>query len=157
MQLADMTGPTEYFATLPWLLEEMRYVASWRVRVIQKKLLSKLSIPLKYIFEYFSRTGCGFAFIYITEKDVSFIIKECCYRMHGSINNLGALERFLPSAGTLLQHNPFFERRKYITDDFKPREACCIKTNHCKWFYEVRPIPWCYMRSPFNPGICSIL
>lgn len=40
----------------------------------EKILLSKLSIhvPLKYIFEYFSRTGCGFAFIYLTEKDIFF-------------------------------------------------------------------------------------
>lgn len=78
---------------------------------------------------------------------------ECCYKMHGSINNLGALERSLPSAGTLLLHNPFFEQRKHSTEDLKPREACCIKTKHCKWFYAVRPIPRCYMRSPFNPAL----
>lgn len=84
-----------------------------------------------------------------------FILKECCYKMHGSINNLGALERSLPSAGTLLQYNPFFEQRKHSTEDFKPKEACCIKIKHCKWFYEVRPIPWCYLRSPFNPGILN--
>lgn len=86
-----------------------------------------------------------------------FILKECCYKMHGSINNLGALERSLPSAGTLLQYNPFFEQRKHLMEDLKPRETCCIKTKHCKWFYAVRPIPRCYLRSPFNPGIYFFL
>ncbi|XP_065942268.1 uncharacterized protein [Magallana gigas] len=78
---------------------------------------------------------------------------ECCYRLRGSINNLGALEISLPSAGTLLQYNPFFERRLYTIEDFKAREACCIKTKQCNLFYEVRPIPFCYLRSPFNPAL----
>uniref|UniRef100_A0A8W8N7V2 Fibrillin-1 n=1 Tax=Magallana gigas TaxID=29159 RepID=A0A8W8N7V2_MAGGI len=78
---------------------------------------------------------------------------ECCYRLRGSINNLGALERSLPSAGTLLQYNPYFERRLYTIEDFKAREACCIKTKRCNLFYEVRPIPFCYLRSPFNPAL----
>ncbi|XP_052691021.1 uncharacterized protein LOC128168863 isoform X6 [Crassostrea angulata] len=78
---------------------------------------------------------------------------ECCYRLRGSINNLGALERSLPSAGTLLQYNPFFEPRLYTIEDLKAREACCIKTKQCNLFYEVRPIPFCYLRSPFNPAL----
>uniref|UniRef100_A0A8W8N019 Fibrillin-1 n=1 Tax=Magallana gigas TaxID=29159 RepID=A0A8W8N019_MAGGI len=79
--------------------------------------------------------------------------KECCYRMLGSINNLGPLERSLPSAGTILQYNPFFERRLYTIEDLNAREACCIKTKQCNLFYEVRPIPLCYRRSPFNPAL----
>ncbi|XP_052712064.1 uncharacterized protein LOC128186279 isoform X4 [Crassostrea angulata] len=78
---------------------------------------------------------------------------ECCYRMLGSINNLGPLERSLPSAGTILQYNPFFERRLYTIEDLNAREACCIKTKQCNLFYEVRPIPLCYRRSPFNPAL----
>eukprot|EP00105_Crassostrea_gigas_P037421 XP_019921569.1 PREDICTED: fibrillin-1 isoform X2 [Crassostrea gigas] len=78
---------------------------------------------------------------------------ECCYRMRGSVNNLGSLERFLPSAGTLLQCNPFFERPCYTKEDFIGRESCCIKTKQCNLFYEVRPIPMCYRRSPFNPAL----
>lgn len=83
-------------------------------------------------------------------------MKECCYRMRGSVNNLGSLERFLPSAGTLLQCNPFFERPCYTKEDFIGRESCCIKTKQCSLFYEVRPIPMCYRRSPFNPGIYTL-
>ncbi|XP_061182283.1 mucin-like protein [Saccostrea echinata] len=77
---------------------------------------------------------------------------DCCYRMHGSIDNLSTLERFLPAAGTLLEYNPFFERQLYSKSDLKPREACC-RSGHCHWYYEVRPIPRCYSRSPFQPGI----
>ncbi|XP_062609554.1 uncharacterized protein LOC134271353 [Saccostrea cucullata] len=77
---------------------------------------------------------------------------ECCFRMHGSIDNLSTLERFLPAAGTLLEYNPFFERQLYSQSDLKPKEACC-KSGHCHWYYEVRPIPRCYWRSPFQPGV----
>ncbi|XP_062605769.1 uncharacterized protein LOC134267580 [Saccostrea cucullata] len=79
---------------------------------------------------------------------------ECCYRLHRRIDNLSVLERSLPAVGTLLQYNPFFERHLYIKNDLKPREAC-TKSRHFKWFYEVRPIPGCYRRSPFRPGINS--
>ncbi|XP_062609553.1 uncharacterized protein LOC134271352 [Saccostrea cucullata] len=77
---------------------------------------------------------------------------ECCYRMHGSINSLSTLERFRPVAGTLLKYNPFFERQLYSKSDLKPKEACC-SSGHCDWYYEVRPIPFCYWRSPFQPGV----
>ncbi|XP_062579994.1 protein eyes shut homolog, partial [Saccostrea cucullata] len=77
---------------------------------------------------------------------------ECCYRMHGSINSLSTLERSRPVAGTLLKYNPFFERQLYSQSDLKPKEACC-NSGHCDWYYEVRPIPWCYWRSPFQPGV----
>ncbi|XP_052690973.1 LOW QUALITY PROTEIN: uncharacterized protein LOC128168852 [Crassostrea angulata] len=78
---------------------------------------------------------------------------ECCYQMRGSFDDVGTLERSLPSAGTLLKNNPFFERRLYTIEDFNSREACCIKTKQCSLFYEVRPIPLCYRRSPFNPAL----
>nr|XP_022300335.1 uncharacterized protein LOC111108627 [Crassostrea virginica] len=75
---------------------------------------------------------------------------ECCYRFLGSINVLGALERSMPYSGTFLKYNPFFERREYIMEDLRPKEACCMKSKHCEWYYEVRPIPSFYLRSPFN-------
>ncbi|XP_065942276.1 uncharacterized protein [Magallana gigas] len=78
---------------------------------------------------------------------------ECCYQMRGSFDDVGTLERSLPYAGTLLKYNPFFERRLYTIEDFNSREACCIKTKQCSLFYEVRPIPLCYRRSPFNPAL----
>ncbi|XP_061188876.1 mucin-like protein [Saccostrea echinata] len=79
---------------------------------------------------------------------------ECCYRLHRRIDNLSVLERTVPAVGSLLQYNPFFERHLYIKNDLKPREACS-KSGHFKWYYEVRPIPSCYRRSPFRPGINS--
>lgn len=82
----------------------------------------------------------------------SFIkFKECCYQMYADTNHLGALERTKPLAGTVLSHNPFFERSSYRKYDLWPRTQCC-KTGHCDWYYEVRKIPNCYIRSPFQPG-----
>ncbi|XP_062605771.1 uncharacterized protein LOC134267581 isoform X2 [Saccostrea cucullata] len=79
---------------------------------------------------------------------------ECCYRLHRRIDNLSVLEQAVPAVGSLLQYNPFFERHLYIKNDLKPREAC-IKSGRVTWYYEVRPIPRCYLRSPFRPGINS--
>ncbi|XP_061189287.1 uncharacterized protein LOC133197327 [Saccostrea echinata] len=77
---------------------------------------------------------------------------ECCYKMYADTEHLGPLDQSIPLAGTVLQYNPFFERYKYTNFDLKPRNQCC-KTGHCDWYYEVRPIPRCYLRSPFQPGI----
>ncbi|XP_062579175.1 uncharacterized protein LOC134241103 [Saccostrea cucullata] len=77
---------------------------------------------------------------------------ECCYKMYADTAHLGPLERSEPLAGTVLKYNPFFERFKYSNYDMKPRNQCC-KTGHCDWYYELRPIPQCYVRSPFQPGI----
>ncbi|XP_055997755.1 uncharacterized protein LOC125645868 isoform X2 [Ostrea edulis] len=77
---------------------------------------------------------------------------ECCFRMHGAIDNLSTLELSKPAVGTVLQYNPFFERQLYSSNDLNPREKCC-KSGHCQWYYEVRPVPFCYRRSPFQPGI----
>nr|XP_022296650.1 mucin-like protein [Crassostrea virginica] len=77
---------------------------------------------------------------------------ECCYQMYADTEHLGALERSKPLAGTVLSHNPFFERFIYKNNDLLPRMQCC-KTGHCDWYFEVRKIPNCYIRSPFQPGI----
>ncbi|XP_062601606.1 uncharacterized protein LOC134263292 [Saccostrea cucullata] len=77
---------------------------------------------------------------------------ECCYNMYADTKHLGPLDQSKPLAGTVLQYNPFFETYKYNNFDLKPRNQCC-KSGHCNWYYEVRPIPRCYLRSPFQPGI----
>ncbi|XP_055997519.1 uncharacterized protein LOC125645547 isoform X2 [Ostrea edulis] len=77
---------------------------------------------------------------------------ECCFRMFADTEHLGPLQRSLPLAGTVLQYNPFFERYQYNNFDSKPRDQCC-GTGHCDLYYKVRPIPRCYWRSPFRPGI----
>ncbi|XP_055997524.1 uncharacterized protein LOC125645548 [Ostrea edulis] len=77
---------------------------------------------------------------------------ECCFRMFANTEDLGPLQRSLPLAGTVMQYNPFFERYQYNNFDSKPRDQCC-STGHCDWYYKVRPIPRCYWRSPFRPGI----
>ncbi|XP_055997522.1 uncharacterized protein LOC125648181 [Ostrea edulis] len=77
---------------------------------------------------------------------------ECCFKMYADTEHLGPLQRYIPLAGTVLQYNPFFERYQYNNYDSKPRDQCC-STGHCDWYYKVRPIPRCYWRSPFQPGI----
>lgn len=71
--------------------------------------------------------------------------------MYADVNHLGPLRRSAPFAGTVLQYSPFFQRYRYMNYDMKPRNLCC-STGHCDWYYEVRPIPYCYWRSPFQPG-----
>lgn len=65
----------------------------------------------------------------------------------------GSCIRSSPTAGTLLEYNPFFERFNNHNHDAKPKDICC-KSGHCDWFYEVRPITRCYRRSPFSAGGC---
>ncbi|XP_048727085.2 uncharacterized protein LOC125645542 [Ostrea edulis] len=77
---------------------------------------------------------------------------ECCFKMLANTEDLGPLQRSLPLAGTVLQYNPFFDRCQYNNNDSKPRDQCC-GTGHCDLYYKVRPIPRCYQRSPFQPGI----
>lgn len=71
--------------------------------------------------------------------------------MYDGIENLGTLERSQPLAGTLLRYNPFFERVNYSEHDLLPRRQCC-KSGRCIWYYQVRKIPGCYIRSPFQSG-----
>lgn len=71
--------------------------------------------------------------------------------MYDGIENLGPLERSQPLAGTVLRYNPFFERVNYNKHDLLPRTKCC-KSGSCSRYYEVRKIPECYIRSPFQSG-----
>ena len=90
-------------------------------------------------------------------KQKLFFKQECCYDMYANVDQLGPLRRSVPLAGTVLQYNPFFQRYQYTNYDFNPRKLCC-SSGHCNWYYEVRPIPRCYRRSPFQPGkanLCS--
>ncbi|XP_052721310.1 uncharacterized protein LOC128192563 [Crassostrea angulata] len=79
---------------------------------------------------------------------------ECCYPFFippsfwGS-PVLGSCIRSSPTAGTLMEYNPFFERFNNHNHDVKPKDICC-QSGHCDWFYEVRPITRCYRRSPFS-------
>lgn len=83
-------------------------------------------------------------------------IQECCYPFFippsfwGS-PVLGSCIHSSPTAGTLLEYNPFFERFNNHNHDVKPKDICC-QSGHCDWFYEVRPITRCYRRSPFSAG-----
>jgi hypothetical protein len=81
------------------------------------------------------------------------IFQECCFEMYANTRDLGSLQSSLPLAGTVVQYSPFFERCQYINNDSKPRDQCC-SSGHCDLYYEVRPIPRCYRRSPFQPGTC---
>ena len=71
--------------------------------------------------------------------------------MYADTEHLGPLQRSKPLAGTMLQYNPFLDQHKYNNYDFKPKGLCC-RSKHCDLFYQVRPIPSCYWRSPFAPG-----
>ena len=71
--------------------------------------------------------------------------------MYADTEQLGPLQRSAPLAGTMLQYNPFLDQHEYSKNDFKPKGFCC-RSNHCDLFYQVRPIPTCYRRSPFAPG-----
>lgn len=72
--------------------------------------------------------------------------------MYADTEHLGPLQMSKPSAGTMLNFNPFMDQSKYIKYDSNPKDACC-STDQCDLFYEVRPIPKCYRISPFAPGI----
>lgn len=72
--------------------------------------------------------------------------------MYANTENLGPLERAMPLAGTRLQFSPFLDQHKHINYDFNPKRVCC-STQQCDLYYFVRPIPGCYRRSPFAPGI----
>nr|XP_022290316.1 uncharacterized protein LOC111101946 isoform X2 [Crassostrea virginica]XP_022290324.1 uncharacterized protein LOC111101946 isoform X2 [Crassostrea virginica] len=76
---------------------------------------------------------------------------ECCFDMYADTEQLGPLQRSAPLAGTMLQYNPFLDQHEYTKNDFKPKGFCC-RSNHCDLFYQVRPIPTCYRRSPFAPA-----
>uniref|UniRef100_A0A8W8MTE0 Uncharacterized protein n=2 Tax=Magallana gigas TaxID=29159 RepID=A0A8W8MTE0_MAGGI len=76
---------------------------------------------------------------------------ECCFKMYADIDHLGPLQLSKPLAGTMLKYNPFMDQNKYNNNDSHPRDACC-STEQCDLFYEVRPIPTCYSRSPFVPA-----
>lgn len=71
--------------------------------------------------------------------------------MYADIEHLGPLQLSKPLAGTMLKFNPFMDQSKYFNKDSHPKDACC-STEQCDLFYEVRPIPKCYSRSPFAPG-----
>ena len=71
--------------------------------------------------------------------------------MYADTEQLGPLQRSAPLAGTMLRYNPFLDQHEYTKNDFKPKDFCC-RSNHCDLFYQVRPIPACYRRSPFAPG-----
>lgn len=75
--------------------------------------------------------------------------------MYADVQHLGPLRVSAPFAGTVLQYNPFFQRYHYNNHDKKPKDVCC-SSGHCDWYYDVRPIPNCYIWSPFKPGIFSI-
>lgn len=72
--------------------------------------------------------------------------------MYADTEHLGPLQMYKPSAGTMLNFNPFMDQSKYIKYDSNPKDACC-STDQCDLYYEVRPIPKCYRISPFAPGI----
>lgn len=71
--------------------------------------------------------------------------------MYADIDHLGPLQLSKPLAGTMLKYNPFMDQNKYNNNDSHPRDACC-STEQSDLFYEVRPIPTCYSRSPFVSG-----
>ncbi|XP_078333705.1 uncharacterized protein LOC111101935 [Crassostrea virginica] len=76
---------------------------------------------------------------------------ECCFKMYADPEHLGPLQRGVPLAGTMLQYNPFLDQQKYFKYDFNRKGQCC-RSKHCDLFYQVRPIPSCYWRSPFAPA-----
>ena len=79
------------------------------------------------------------------------LLQECCFKMYADPEHLGPLQRGVPLAGTMLQYNPFLDQQNYFKYDFNRKGQCC-RSKHCDLFYQVRPIPSCYWRSPFAPG-----
>ncbi|VDI38553.1 Hypothetical predicted protein [Mytilus galloprovincialis] len=68
----------------------------------------------------------------------------CCYHQWW-----GFLLRNRPDAGTMVTGNPFTENVTYQSDNVIPKENCCEKSDNCHLFYRVRPVGFCYRRSPF--------
>ncbi|KAL5010333.1 hypothetical protein ScPMuIL_012638 [Solemya velum] len=71
--------------------------------------------------------------------------KKCCYdTVQGYF--LGQV----PSAGTFLRFHPTVFEREYLENDVEPYTSCCVDTNLCDLYYEVRPLSECYNGYPSN-------
>ncbi|CAG2254068.1 MUC4 [Mytilus edulis] len=73
------------------------------------------------------------------------ISRICCYHQF-----YGFLLRNSPDAGTMVTGNPFTDIVTYQQDNVIPKENCCEKSNNCHLYYRVRPVGFCYRRSPFG-------
>ncbi|VDI73637.1 Hypothetical predicted protein [Mytilus galloprovincialis] len=73
------------------------------------------------------------------------ISRICCYHQF-----YGFLLRNSPDAGTMVTGNPFTDIVTYQQDNVIPKENCCEKSNNCYLYYRVRPVGFCYRRSPFG-------
>ncbi|CAC5394799.1 unnamed protein product [Mytilus coruscus] len=69
----------------------------------------------------------------------------CCYHQF-----YGFLLRNRPDAGPMVTGNPFTDIVTYQSDNVIPKENCCYKSDNCHLYYSVRPVGFCYRRSPFG-------
>ncbi|XP_071150206.1 uncharacterized protein [Mytilus edulis] len=91
-----------------------------------------------FVFSYHNNAVCYANYRFGTSR-------ICCYHQWW-----GFLLRNSPDAGTMITGNPFTETVTYQSDNVIPKENCCEKSNNCHLFYRVRPVGFCYRRSPFG-------
>lgn len=75
-------------------------------------------------------------------------LQICCYNNGGDlIRNKG------PNAGSIVYYNPIHQESLYFTYDAQPKADCCVGSDLCDLYYEMRVLDTCV--SYVAPSSCK--